>query len=107
MVKVTKAFELLHPIDKKVAALPDQWDSLMLHMRGRAALICTAPHPIISGWYRLQLTNGKMQIEVSFSSILNIGTEQELLPHFQEIPEMMAAFTEIVQTHMRAKFLTF
>ena len=107
MVKVIKAFEFLHPIDKKIPGVdtPDEWDSIMLQIKGKASLICTEPHPLHVGWYRLQLTDGKMTIDITFSSIMNIGLDKDMLPEFQQIPELMEALTEKAQRYMRAKFL--
>lgn len=109
MVKITRSFEFLHPIEKKVPALGGAthvWECRALLLKGRAALLCVGPHPIEKGWYRLQLNQGRIHIEVTFGEIIDMATNLDCLPELRDSPDMMAAFTDMAIQHMRAKFLT-
>lgn len=110
MVKITKSFEFLHPIEKKVPSADDPgytWQSRALLLRGRAALLCLGPHPIYQGWYKLHLNQGRLQIEITFREIIDLTANKDCLLELRENPEMIAAFTEMAEQYMKDKFLSF
>lgn len=103
MVKIIKKFQILHPIEKKVPYSLTETVALLLH--GRAALYCTGPSPLYAGWYRLHLIEGVIVMDIEFSSIIDLSTDQDVLPTFQDNPIIIEALKAKAKDFMKAKFL--
>lgn len=105
MIKITQSFKYVYPVDKKTGVA--SWDAKILVMKGRASIQSSGPHPIYAGWYRIALTNGRMVVDITLSSIMENGSEEELLPKLQEpeYRELYSALVELCREFMRSKFL--
>lgn len=108
MVKITRSFQYVYPIDKKKNGPYAEWDSRVIKMCGQASITSQGPHPIYAGWYRLQLTNGQVIVDITLDSIIDTATGEDLLPTLRqpEYSDILNALTDLCRQFNRSKFLS-
>lgn len=107
MVKVTKPFEFLYPVPEKIEGpLENCYICHDLLLKGRGALLCSGPHPIGHGFYRVALKEGSIQVDILLSCIIDLTDNTDILPAIQTRPECLAIFLDMAQQHVKNIFLT-
>ena len=97
MVKLIKKFEFLYPIAEKSETGAIQWEPRTLLLKGTASVKSTGPSPIYAGFYRLEIENGRLPVEISFSSITDTqNPHEDLLPALLQ-PEYQAIFQGLIE----------
>ena len=102
MVKIMKSFEFLLPQPEKVeSGASFTWTGHDLLIRGKAALLCTGPHPIYPGYYRLALKDKRPQVLVYLRQAIDMVTNEDILPRVD-----VAGLEDVARAHATAKFLS-
>lgn len=103
MVKVIKPFEFLHPIEK----LPDDGPvkTVPLLFKGNVSLLCSGPHPIFAGWYRLA-TPGRLEIQVHIKVVIDLSTDQDVSADFLNSPDMLKEIEDKIREFSKSKFVS-
>lgn len=108
MVKINRSFQYVYPIDKKIDGSYAEWDPRILKIHGIASITSQGRHPIFAGWYRVQLASGAIVVDITFTSIIDNKTGEDLLPELQkpEYYEILHALTELCRRFNMSKFLS-
>lgn len=93
MVKIVKSFKYVYPIDKELG--------------GTASIMAHGTSPLHANWYRLYIRQGTILIDIQLSSIVDHGTQKDILPELQQ-PQyavLYSALMELCRDFARNKFL--